>query len=259
MANEILLLQLPKLLPALDKDAMVEAQTRQAPRFIRGHRKTEETNECSADGKPTRLGRSGSRVNHAKSLCPSNSPRLPRQRAPVANASSAGAGDVTHFLTSPSKGALTSNPLPPCDPRASLPYTPSSVWDLPSGRVGRLKIRKSGRVTLVLCGAQADAKIEGASASHAGTLPEISRPGVTPQRRGVAVPKISGSHVEKEVEPRHACEGAGATDRKKGIYFDVNLGTPCHFKQEAAAFLKENKELIFLGECRRRLVISPTV
>lgn len=43
------------------------------------------------------------------------------------------------------------------------------------------------------------------------------------------------------------------------IMFDVNEGSTCSFAQDVGCYIKENSEFIFLGNCDKKLIVTPNV
>ncbi|KAL8272318.1 hypothetical protein Esti_003772 [Eimeria stiedai] len=101
---------------------------------------------------------------------------------------------------------------------------PTPLHALPSGRIGHLLIRRSGRV-------------------HLRLLTEAS-----------LKKQSQGYPATPEEEQREM--GPAAQLRNGDISYDVLVGTEGSFAQEVGCLLSETKEFIFLGRCPRKLIVT---
>lgn len=107
--------------------------------------------------------------------------------------------------------------------------TPTPFHGLPSGRIGQLLIRRSGRVHLRLL---TEASCKAADASPAQPpQPEMPQGG----------------------------PGAAAKLRSGDICYDVLVGTEGSFAQEVGCMLSDTNEFIFLGRCTRKLIVTADI
>lgn len=108
---------------------------------------------------------------------------------------------------------------------------PTPLQALPSGRIGQLFIRRSGRV-------------------HLRLLTEAC---------GRAETNTNATPTRDFADEQQSSRGAAATLQSGDICYDVLVGTEGSFAQEVGCMLSETNEFIFLGRCTRKLIITADI
>ncbi|KAL8430330.1 hypothetical protein Efla_001095 [Eimeria flavescens] len=108
---------------------------------------------------------------------------------------------------------------------------PTPLHDLPSGRIGQLLIRRSGRVHLRLL------------------------TGTSGKAQARSDPATTGTSSREQ----RAQIGAATELRSGEICYDVLVGTEGSFAQEVGCLLSETNEFIFVGRCARKLIVTADI
>ncbi|CDI75413.1 hypothetical protein, conserved [Eimeria praecox] len=133
---------------------------------------------------------------------------------------------------------------------ASTPQknSPIPLHALPSGRIGQLLIRRSGRVHLRLLTAKSrsrDARAGAEAAETGGGTAEAAAP--------------DSKDSKTEDNDRKGAPQPPPTLHKDDICYDVVVGTEGSFAQEVGCLLSDTNEFIFLGRCLRKLIVTADV
>ncbi|CDJ49469.1 hypothetical protein, conserved [Eimeria brunetti] len=114
---------------------------------------------------------------------------------------------------------------------------PTPFQGLPSGKIGQILIRRSGRVHLRLL-------TEATRARNAAAAAEA-------EAAAAAAPEETAAAREAEAEATPKAE--------EDICYDVRVGTEASFAQEVGCLLPDTNEFIFLGRCFRKLIVTADV